>query len=373
MTARVVSLTDYHDPSPGRTLRPAEGWTALLAVTALPVAVAWSIDDASWLPGAAGSTYYLQYLAIAASLVGIGLAKLGLGRFRAYLVGSVLGGLVIPFVAGSELLSVHGAPGFRPEDVLARYQAVLETCQGVWIDLVVNGRPFTSEFGHYHLVFGAMIWGAGLLATTAAIGRHRPLDGVVVTGLLLLVNEALTAHEQIPILVFFSVAALLLLIRSHVLEEQITWVRRRIGDPSSVAALYVQSGATFVGATVVGALLLTSVASSAPLAGAMADLPGHSLGSATCKRLAPPGGDPRRENMALPGADERLLGAGSNSVAFTAELPPAIGLPVAGRDIQQPLYGTGRTRAAGRGGRCTRGHGRRPCARPADRHPGASR
>lgn len=267
----------------------------VIAVVALPFAVAWSLDNAQWLIGATGSTGYLLYLAVASALLGIGLAKLGLGRFRAYLVGAIVGGLVIPFVAGNIVLGPDVPLALDPASIGERYRAMADVLRQVWIDLAVNGQPFTSQAGHYHLVFGAIVWAAGLLAATAAVGRRRPIDAVVVTGLLLLTDEALTQKEQIQILVFFSIAALVLLLRSHVLEEQITWLRRRIGDPASVSSLYVQSGATFVAAAVLGALVLTNTASSAPLQGAWADLPQRLNDfSHWIEKFAPPGGDPRQ-------------------------------------------------------------------------------
>jgi transglutaminase-like putative cysteine protease len=329
MTAGTLSLSEYQDAAPSRRLWPVEGWTTLIAVAALPAAVAMSLDDAAWLPGDRGGTGYLVYLAIAAAAVGIGLAKLGLGRFRAYLVGSVVGGLVIPYVAGGAILG-HDAPaGLAAGEILARYQAALAAGRQVWLDLVVNGQPFTTEFGHYHMVFGAIVWAAGLLAATAAIGRRRPLDAVIVTGLALLVSEALTKHEQIQILVFFSIAALVLLIRDHVFEEQVAWVRRRIGDPGSVAELYLQSGALFVGAAVVGALALTSVASSAPLQGAWAGVPNRLAEFGNwLERFAPPGGEPRPAGIVgfvSNATTSGLWAPDPNTVAFTAQVPADAG------------------------------------------------
>jgi transglutaminase-like putative cysteine protease len=328
MTARAVSLTEalLDEETPLRRFWPAEGWIAIVAAIGLPLAVAWSLDDAAWLSGRAGSTSYLPYVAVASVLVGVVLAKLGLGRFRAYLAGSAIGGLVIPFVAGNVLLGDSAPQGLDLNAILARYETVLGVCQRVWTDLVVNGQPFTTEFGHYHLVFGAMVWAAGLLTATAAIGRHRPVDAIVVTGLVLLVNQALTEHEQLQILVFFTIAALVLLIRSHVFEEQLAWARRRIGDPGSVSGLYGQSGTTFVAGAVIGALLLMTTATSSPLQGVWTDLPSRLADvSRWLERFAPPGGDPRPQGLVgfLPNATTTGLWAPDESkVAFVAEVPP---------------------------------------------------
>lgn len=327
MTASSLSFSRLaDDESPLRHLRPAEGWITVIAVAALPFAVAWSLDDAAWLLQSSGSTGYLMYLAIAATLVGVLLAKLGLGRFGTYVVGSIVGGVVVPFVAGNVVLGDADPLRLDITSILERYRSMASVVQQVWIDLVVNGQPFTTQSGHYHLVFGAIVWAAGLLAATAVIGRRRPIDAVVVTGLLLLTNEALTAHEQIQILVFFTIAALILLIRSHVFEEQVTWLRRRIGDPASVSALYLQSGAGFVAAAVLGALVLTGAASSAPLQGAWADLPQRLADvSRWVEKFAPPGGDPRPAGIVgFPSSvtTNGLWAPDQTKVAFVAQLSP---------------------------------------------------
>src|SRR5512135_3357847 len=126
MTASSLALGRYaDDESPLRRLRPAEGWTTIVATAALPFALAWSLDDARWLIGATSSTGYLLYVAVGAALLGVVLAKLGLGRWRAYLVGSAIGGLVIPFIAGNIVL---GSIPLRldPDSILERYRAITD-------------------------------------------------------------------------------------------------------------------------------------------------------------------------------------------------------------------------------------------------------
>jgi hypothetical protein len=326
MTARLAAMPRYVDGSSlARRLQPAEGWITLLAIAALPWTLGWSLDDAGWVPGIEGPTGYLTWLGVAAAAVGILFAKLPLGRFRADLAGAIVGGLVVPFVAGGIILANQASLGLDPASILARYQAAATVAANVWRDLVVEGRPFTSEYGHYHMIFAGFIWASGILAATATIRRRRPLDAVIVCGVLLLTDMALTAHEQLQILVVFSIASLTLLLRTHVFEEQLTWVRRRIGDPVAVGGLYLQGGAAFVGAAVLGALVLTGSASSAPLQGMWADVPQRLAElSRILQRFAPTGGDTRGIGAVSfgPNATTRgLWNPDQNAVAFVATLP----------------------------------------------------
>ena len=175
-----------------------------------------------------------------------------------------------------------------------RLAEALRVMAAVWTDLVVLGLSRTNEIAHYHLVFGVLVWGAGMLAGFTVFGHRRPLDAVVVVGLAILANMAITDHDQLYLLVVFSAAALFLLIRTHVFEEEVTWARRKIGDPSVVGELYlVRGGTAFVAIAVVGSMLLTVTASSAPLQGLWSDLPRQLQDFAQFIQKIAPNGDGR--------------------------------------------------------------------------------
>ncbi len=194
----------------------------------------------------------------------------------------------------------------------------------MWTELTVLRMAFTSQEGHYHLVFGAIVWGAGLLAGFTIFGHRRPLDAVVVVGLALLASITMTRHPQLPLLVLFSAAALLLLIRTHVFEEEITWTRRKIGDPAAVGRMYLNGGAAFVTAAVLGSVLLTATASSNPLQGLWQDLPKHlNALSQILQAIAPGGGDVRLTGGPTFGSSAITSGKWDPSAltAFQAQLP----------------------------------------------------
>ena len=86
------------------------------------------------------------------------------------------------------------------------------------------------------LVLGLVVWATGIFAGYAVLGRRRPLDAIFVTGLVLLLNMSLTALDQLHLLVLFSAAALLLLVRGHASDEVSLWLRDRLGDTGDVEA-----------------------------------------------------------------------------------------------------------------------------------------
>lgn len=328
-------MTTNTAPLPGRTFgdivrvipwRPAEGLVSLLAAALMTVVVGWSFQRAGWTAGPMEDSDFLAWVALSGLALGVLGAKVGWGRWRTHLIGASFAGLILPLIVGGIVL--QQSVGWDPAGLAERWAATLDVVRNVWTDLVVFGRPFTTEIGHYHLVFGALVWGAGMLAGFTVFGHRRPLDAVVVLGLVLLANMALTRRDetlQLALLVTFSCASLLLLIRGHVFEEELIWARRKIGDPAAIRQLYLVAGAQFVIVAVLGSVVLTATASSAPLQGLWQDLPGQlSSISQWLQRLAPPGGEFRGIGAVTFGDNAATSGQWqpSDRVAFRAQLPP---------------------------------------------------
>jgi transglutaminase-like putative cysteine protease len=313
-------------------LRPAEGWLTVVATAAMALTFAGSLMEAEWLPASAGDTRFL----LATTLLGLGFgfvgAKVGWGRWRTHFVGALFGGLLLPLIVGGVVIVVGtGAEvGWDPASLAARLGATFRVAQIIHREFVLEGATFTSQWAHYHLIFGVLTWAAGMLAGFTVFGHRRPLDAVVVIGLAILANMALTDHHQLWLLVIFSASALVLLIRTHVFEEEVTWARRRIGEPGSVGGLYMTSGAAFVTAAILGSVLLTFSASSAPLQGIWADLPRNLQDvSQWLQQFAPPGGDFR--NLGIVGFGDSVTTNGvwepSDRVAFRAQIPTTAQAP----------------------------------------------
>ena len=257
---------DRSDPRRSRTrVSPAAGWFALALVAALCLSLAWSLDDAILVLGDGRVTDFLTWSALGGVLIGVIGPTVGWGRWTTHLVGAVFAALLTPLLVGMVLPDGGSTPH-------SLFQATTDSASLAWSDLIVSRRPSTFQYGHHLLVLGLIVWGSAQFASYAAFGHRRPLNAVIVIGLLLIGNMSLTTRPQLPYLVLFSVAALFLLVRFHTLDEQSDWLRRRIGDPSAISGLYLRGGTIFIAAAVMGSLLLTNVASSAPLAAAWTDV-----------------------------------------------------------------------------------------------------
>ena len=240
-------------------LAPAEGWVTYGLVLIICLTMAWALDDARYVLGREDYLDYLVLAALGGVTAGFIGPKVGWGRWMTFLVGSVFAALIVPILVG--LVASNGGTS-----IAELYQATSDSVVAAYVDIAVRGLSSTTQFLHFIFVFAIFVWATSMFASYAVFGHHRPLNGVVAVGIVLIGNMAITPNDQLPLLVLFSVASLFLLIRSHVFDEQSEWLRRRIGDPASISAVYLRGGTAFIAVAVAASFLLTLTAASAPLA-----------------------------------------------------------------------------------------------------------
>ena len=295
---------------------PTEGWFVLALVILMALIVGWSVDDPGWL-GDRTKTDFLAPMGVLGVLTGFFVAKLGIPRWRGHVVAALVAALVVPTVVGSVLLAEGASIG-------QMYGATAESMVAAWIDLAHLNKQFTSETGHFLLTLGLLVWGTGQFAAYSVFGHRRPLDAVIVVGVVLLGSMASTVLDQFWYLVLFSIAALLLLTRLHALEESAVWARRRIGDPAAVRSLYQTGGAIFVAVAIVLSLVLTTSASSAPLSGLLTGMERRLIElSVELQRAIPAAGSARSLGVTF-GPTAPITGAWTpnNTTAMSIRLDP---------------------------------------------------
>jgi len=311
-----MSVRPYAEEAP-RRWAPAEGWSVLVLVAALGVILATAIDEPAWVDGQGALTDCLAQCALLGTLAGFTGAKVGWGRWTTHLVGALYAGVLLPVIAGWAVLpGVPAAQAFR---------FTAEGSLQAYLDLTSRNLQFTTQEVHFVLVLAGLVWGTMQFGSYAIFGHRRPLSAVVVVGLVLLANMALTRRDQLDWLVLYTGVSLFLLIQMHVFGERTTWTRRRIGDPGSISLLYLRGGTVFILGAVILSLVLTQRAASSPLAGAWTGLDrqlvqiGKQIGG-----LFPVGGDIRGGSGVSFGSAAQIGSQwfGDQGVAFTAEVPP---------------------------------------------------
>jgi transglutaminase-like putative cysteine protease len=302
---------------------PPEGGLAVGLMVVLCLALAWSVDDARLVLNRDEYTDFLVWPAVGGALAGVIGAFVGWGRWTTHLIGAVFAAILTPLLVGMVLLLPDGG---NPS---ALFQATTDAVVGAWSDLALAGRLSTFQYGHHLLLLGLIVWASAQFAAYAAFGHRRPLNAVVVIGLLLIANMSLTLRDQMLFLVIFSIASLFLLVRFHTFDEQTDWLRRRIGDPAAIGGLYLRGGTLFIVVAVIGSLLLTNVAASAPLSGAWTDVGARLIDwSRSVSRFLPESGSGRSIGPAF-GDNARIGGS------WTTNDDPAltIGIAPTERDV----------------------------------------
>lgn len=247
------------------SLRRIDGWFTVALVLLVCSTLAWSLDDALLVLGRDELTDLLFWAAIGGAVAGFVGPLVGWGRWTTHLIGAAFAAVLVPLLVGWALIPAGAPPA-------ALFQATTGAVVQAWSDLVLSQLLFTPAYGHHLLVLGLVTWATSQFASYASFGHRRPINAVVIVGLLLLANMSLTVRSQLTFMVIFTVASLFLLVRFHTLDEQADWLRRRIGDPTAISALYLRGGTVFIIAAISGSLALTAAASSAPLAGAWTDV-----------------------------------------------------------------------------------------------------
>ena len=246
--------------------RPAEGWLSVLALLVMLLALGYAVDNAQWagrVPGTGVSeTEFLPGALVLGAAWGLVGAKLRWHPLLVHVMGAILGSAfaiyavagIIPPVAGV-VLPAHDP--FRLANLVASIQFFL---RDVFIRQVRSDQ--TSAF---LLVVASVGWASGQFAAFAVFRHHRPMSAVLFLGLLLLASMSLTLQHQYPYLIVYAAAALFLLVRLSLAEQRLLWGHTRLGDESTAFSLYLRNGATFTVVALLGAIVLTSAASSDPL------------------------------------------------------------------------------------------------------------
>jgi transglutaminase-like putative cysteine protease len=238
-----------------RDLAPREGWIAFLLVAFLLVLLAWSLDAADYR---GGDLYWLTWVVLLGVTWGLLAARLRLARWEAHGLGALIGaGVVLVLAAGQ----ISSAP-----DLGARLSALGQAAVRWYID-VTGPTHLSQENVAWQLIIGIVAWTTAQFSSYALFGHRRPLVAIVVPGVFLLVNMIIAANVDLTFLVLYTAAALLLLVRVNLVEQRDAWARRRIGEAESVGGVAARSGLVIVGSAVVLAVFLSTVGSSAPLAG----------------------------------------------------------------------------------------------------------
>ena len=243
-----------------RFLRPREGWIAFFLLCVMLLSLTWSVQSAEWLT----LLDYIGPVAIWGAVLGLVLALLPISVAIVIPIAAMLGAAVVLWAVGGEWFPLLG----QVDRLMALHTEALSWLRTVFL----GGYPI--ELTPYALGLGVLTWTTAFIAAYTMYRHHRVTDAVVVVGVALLVNMSATYADLFFYLVLFVLAALLLLLRSSLLNREEGWQARRVNENVDVPISIMRAGIAFIGVSILGAWLLTSVAVAAPLTDAWRNLDG---------------------------------------------------------------------------------------------------
>lgn len=243
-----------------RYLRPREGWLTLVLLFVMLLSVCWSVQRAGWFDK-------LDFLASVAAWALIAGALLGLTRLSVVAVlplSGLLGAGVVLWTVGGEYFTALSQTGRL---IALRGEAI------GWTRIVLDSG-YPPQVSPYAVGLGVLMWVTAFIAAYTIYRYHRVIDAIVLVGAVLVANMSATFADLFGYIVMFSVAALLLWLRTSLLSREDGWRVRRVTENADVHGSIMRSGVAFIIASVAMAWILTTVAVAAPLTGVLTNLNG---------------------------------------------------------------------------------------------------
>ncbi len=243
-----------------RFLRPREGWLSLGLLFVMLLSLGWSVQRAEWFDN-------LDFLVPVAFWAVIAGTLLGLTRLSVVAVlpvsGLVGAGVVLWMVGGEYFTELSQAGGL----MALRGEAINFT-------RIVLDSGYPPQVSPYAVGLGVLMWVTAFIAAYTIYRHHRVIDAILLVGALLVANMSATFADLFGYIVLFSLAALLLWLRTALISREESWRLRRVTEHVDVHSSMMRSGVTLIAGSIALAWILTTVAVAAPLTGVFNNLDG---------------------------------------------------------------------------------------------------
>jgi transglutaminase-like putative cysteine protease len=258
------SARSLFPPIVWRRLRFRAGWFALPIYLLLISVYPYSLQQADWVV----TQQQFTWLAFGAVALAMLVGKGTMGTRRAMLLGGVVGTI------GIVLATAFAAESGPYRDRVVHVAANVNN----WITQVLAGEAATDPTV-FVLFLGATVWTSAYLGTFALSRSLRPWDAVVFMGFCLVVNVSMALTNLIADLVVFSLSALVLLVRLHVVALQERWARNNIVPAGEMDWRLLRGGLTWTMVLVIMSLVTPRVGAADALGRAYGvfEAPYHSV------------------------------------------------------------------------------------------------
>ncbi|MGH2449815.1 MAG: transglutaminase TgpA family protein [Candidatus Limnocylindria bacterium] len=231
-------------------LRFRGGWVALPIFLVLNLIYPLSLEQAEWVFLSGHFTWLAIFGVLFGTLVGNG----RMAVHSAHTFGAALGtwSVVLLTIAASE------GGSFRERGI------ALATSLNNWLTQVLAGEAAADQT-FFILFLGATVWTASFIGAFALARAHRAWEAIVLSGFCLTVNVSLALVPLLFDLVVFSLCALVLLARLHIVSLQERWERRNIQPSGEMDWRLLRGALTWTAVIVIMALATPRVSAAEAL------------------------------------------------------------------------------------------------------------
>ncbi|MDE3112647.1 MAG: DUF4129 domain-containing protein [Chloroflexota bacterium] len=248
-----AALRALFPPLDLRRLRFRGGWSGLPIFVILTLVYPLSLQQAQWVE--LSSQFVL--IAVAATIAGILIGNAPLRATRAVALGAGLGAIFV-------VLFTVGAAGEGP----FRERAVrLGIDVNTWLTQVLAGEAARGQ-SVFTLFLGASVWASAFIGSFTLARSGRVWEAIVLNGACLTVNVSLALTPLLLDLVVFTLCALVLLVRMHIVMLQERWELRNIQPSGEMDWRVLRGGLTWTTVLVIMALVTPRVGAADVLDGA---------------------------------------------------------------------------------------------------------
>jgi transglutaminase-like putative cysteine protease len=233
-----------------KRLRFRGGWSGLPIFAIMTLVYPLSLQQADWVE----LSDQFTWIAIAGILLGTLVGNAPIRPARAAGLGSALGALVV-------VLFTIGAVGEGP----FRARAIaLGIDVNTWLTQVLAGEAARGQTV-FTIFLGASVWAAAFMGAFALARTGRVWEALLLTGACLTINVSLALTPLLLDLVVYTLCALVLMVRLHIVALQERWERRNIQPTGEMDWRVLRGGLTWTAVLVIMALVTPRVGAAEAL------------------------------------------------------------------------------------------------------------
>jgi transglutaminase-like putative cysteine protease len=231
-------------------LRFRGGWSGLPIFAIMCLVYPLSLQQADWV----ALSEHFTNVALIGIFAGTLIGNSRLGLLRATALSIVIGALAVV------LLTIFGI-----NDGTFRERAVaLGIDVNTWLTQVVAGEAARGQTV-FTMFLGASVWAASYIGAFALARSRRVWEGIVINGACLTVNVSLALTPLLLDLVVFSLCALVLMVRLHIVSLTERWEARNIQPTGEMDWRVLRGGLTWTTVLVIMALVSPRVGAAEAL------------------------------------------------------------------------------------------------------------